>query len=152
MADKQTFETLLVQQPGMNATGILIPFDVETVFGAKRVPVRALINGVEYRGSVVKMGGEYCLGIPKVFRDAAGIKAGDNIVVTLERDSAPRTVTPPEDLVEAIERSLGDMDAWDSLSYTLRKELVRAIEEAKHPETRMRRINKAVEMIASKTN
>ena len=152
MADKQTVETLLVQQPGMNATGILIPFDVEKVLGAKRVPVKALVNGVEYRGSVVRMGGEYCLGIPKAFRDAAGIKSGDNIVVTLELDSEPRIVTPPEDLVIALSVLRGGMHAWNSLSYTERKEQVRAIENAKHLETRMRRINRAVELISSKIN
>ncbi|MDQ3490473.1 MAG: DUF1905 domain-containing protein, partial [Acidobacteriota bacterium] len=40
----------------MNATGITIPFDVENVFGAKRFPVKASINGANYRRSVVRMG------------------------------------------------------------------------------------------------
>ena len=38
-------------------------------------------------------------------------------------------------------------DAFDRLAYTHRKEHVRAIEEAKKPETRARRIEKALEMI-----
>ncbi|MEO6655772.1 MAG: DUF1905 domain-containing protein [Pyrinomonadaceae bacterium] len=41
MTEKQTFKTVLEKHPGMEATGITIPFDVEKVFGAKRVPVKA---------------------------------------------------------------------------------------------------------------
>ena len=71
---KQTFKTLLLKADGMDATGIKLPFDIEEVWGAKRVKVKAVINGVEYRGSAVRMGGEYWMGVPKAFRDAAGVK------------------------------------------------------------------------------
>lgn len=149
MADKQTFEAVLEKHPTMNATGITIPFDVASVWGSKRVPVVATVNGAEYRGSIVVMGGKYMLGIPKAFRDAAGIAAGDNIVVTLERDVAERTVDPPADLASAIaENKLAA--AWDKLSYTHKKEYVRSIVEAKQEETRFRRIAKAIEALKGK--
>ena len=141
---------MLEQAPGMNATGITIPFDVEEVFGAKRVPVKATINDVEYRGSIVRMGGVYCLGVPKAFRDSAGIKAGDNIVVTLEVDSAPREVVMPDDLAAALANVPSGLAAWEKLSYSHRKEHVRAIEDAKQSETRQRRIEKAVAMVIAK--
>jgi uncharacterized protein YdeI (YjbR/CyaY-like superfamily) len=149
MADKQTFQTVLEKHPTMNATGITIPFDVEKIWGAKRVPVTATVNNATYQGSIVRMGGKYVLGIPKAFRDAAGISAGDNIEVTVERDTAVRTIDPPVDLAEAIaEHKLAD--AWEDLSYTYKKELVRAIVEAKQPETRVRRIAKAIETLKAK--
>ena len=149
MAAKQTFETVLIKHDKLDATGIEIPFDVEAVFGAKRVPVKAFINGQEYRGSIVRMGGKYMLGIPKVFREAAGINSGDHIVVTMEKDTDVRTVLVPKDLADALaERDLSK--AFEAMSYTHRKEHVRAIEEAKAPETRIRRIQKSVEMIAAK--
>ncbi len=149
MAEKQTFETVLEKHPGMNATGITIPFDVETVFGTKRVPVKAVVNGANYRGSIVRMGGVYCLGIPKAFRDAAGIKAGDHIVVTVEVDKQPRIVTPPKDFADALAKSAAASAVWERLSFTHKKEYVNAIIEAKRPETRQRRIEKAVDMIAA---
>lgn len=149
MGDKQTIDVVLEQVPGMNATGITIPFDVQEVYGSKRVPVKATVNGIEYRGSIVRMGGVYCLGIPKAFRDSAGIKAGDNIVVTLELDDEPRTVDVPDDLATAL-ADAGLSEIFSAMSYTHKKEHVRAIEEAKQPETRKRRIDKAVEMIAVK--
>ncbi len=150
MAEKQTFTVVLEKHPKLEATGITIPFDVEKVFGAKRVPVKATVNGAEYRGSVVRMGGKYMLGIPKVFREAAGIKAGDNIVVTLEKDAEERTVTPPKDLAAALAENKDAGKAWEKMSYSHKREHVRAIEEAKKEETRTRRIEKAIEMLLAK--
>jgi bifunctional DNA-binding transcriptional regulator/antitoxin component of YhaV-PrlF toxin-antitoxin module len=150
MAEKQTIEVVLEKHEKLDATGITIPFDVEKIFGAKRVPVKAEINGAVYRGSIVRMGGKYMLGIPKAFREEAGIAAGDNIVVTIEVDSAPRTVETPADLAKAIEKAALST-AWEKLSYTHKKEHVRAIEEAKQEATRIKRIEKAVAMIAANT-
>ena len=117
-ATKQTINVKLEKHDKLDATGITIPFDVEKVWGAKRVPVRAEINGAEYRGSVVRMGGRYMLGIPKAFREAAGIRAGDNIVVTLERDVVPRTVTPPPELAKELKKDKNLRVAWEKLSFT----------------------------------
>lgn len=149
-AAKQTITVELEKHPKLDATGIVIPFDVEAVWGAKRVPVKAVVNGAEYRGSVVRMAGKYMLGIPKAFREAAGIKAGDNIVVTLEPDTAERRVTVPGDLARELNASEKLKTAWDNLSYTLRKENVRALEEAKKPETRTKRLAKTLALLHSK--
>ena len=140
---------MLTKHSKLDATGIEVPFDVEAVFGAKRVPVKAVVNGAEYRGSIVRMGGKYMLGIPKEFRERAGIAAGDNIVITVEKDTTERTVETPVDLAVALRESRLD-DAWEKLSYTHKKEHVRAIEEAKAADTRTRRITKAIEMVAAK--
>jgi bifunctional DNA-binding transcriptional regulator/antitoxin component of YhaV-PrlF toxin-antitoxin module len=149
MADKQTFKTSLIKADGMEATGIKLPFDIEKVWGAKRVKVKAVINGAEYRGSAVRIGGEYWMGVPKAFRDAAGIKAGDNIEVTMERDDEVRVVTPPDDLASAIDEG-GVRAAWDRLSYTLQKENARTVSEAKSDETRNRRIEKILLTLKAK--
>ena len=148
---KQTIEVKLEKHEKLDATGITIPFDVEEVFGAKRVPVKAVVNGAEYRGTIARMGGKYMLGIPKVFREAAGIKAGDNIVVTLERDIDERTVVIPPDLSKEMKKDKALKDAWDALSFTIRKENARDIEEAKRPETRARRLEKTLAMLRSRT-
>ncbi|MEO7673604.1 MAG: YdeI/OmpD-associated family protein [Pyrinomonadaceae bacterium] len=149
MAEKQTIEVVLEKHKSMEATGITIPFDVEKVFGAKRVPVKAEINGAVYCGSIVRMGGKYILGIPKAFREKAGIVAGDDIVITIELDDTPRIVETPTDFAEAI-KDAGLSGAWDKLSFTHKKEHIRAIEEAKHEATRINRIEKAIAMMASK--
>jgi len=147
---KQTINVKLEKHEKLDATGITIPFDVEEVFGAKRVPIKATVNGAEYRGTIVRMGGKYMLGIPKVFREAAGIKAGDNIVVTLLKDVEERTVTIPSDLAKELKKDKGLQEAWDKLSFTIRKENARDLEEAKRPETRARRLEKTLAMLKEK--
>jgi hypothetical protein len=140
------FRAVLEKDQDSSATAIAIPFNVEKAFGTRgRVPVRGTLNGFAFRSSIFPMGGGcYWLVVNKVLRESAKIKAGDTISVALERDDEPRTITPPEDLARALESNKAALAAWEKLSYTHRKEHARAIEEAKKPETRARRIEKAI--------
>ena len=149
MAEKQTFETILEKHEDMDATGITIPFDVEKVFGAKRVPVIVSINGARHRSTIVKMSGKYMVGVPKVFREAAGVNAGDSITVSLEKDAAERTVEIPKDLLSALEKA-NLTTVFEKMSYTHRKEYANAVMDAKKEETRIRRIEKTIEQLISK--
>ena len=149
MAEKQTFETLLEKHESSDATGITIPFDVEKVFGAKRVPVKVSINGAENRSTIMRMDGKYMMVVPKKFRDAAGIKAGEIIRVEMEKDTEPRVVEVPEDLSKALKIS-NLQDVWEKLSYTHQKEYAQAIKKAKREETRERRIEKTIEHLSQK--
>jgi len=63
--------------------------------------------------------------------------------VDLELDTAPRDVEVPDDLAAALDAACARA-AFDRLSYTHRKEHVRAVEDAKRPETRRRRIEATV--------
>ena len=58
-----------------------------------------------------------------------------------------RVVEVPADFQEALKADEAAKARFDSLSYSHRKEHVKAIEEAKKPETRRRRIEKALEML-----
>lgn len=149
MAEKQTFETVLEKHENMDATGITIPFDVEKVFGAKRVPVKVSINGAEHLSTIVRMGGKYMVGVPKGFREAAKINAGNLIKVTLEKDTSERTVEVPKDFADALEKA-NVTEVFEKMSYTHRKEYVRAVEESKKEETRNRRIEKNIELLIGK--
>ena len=149
MTTTRTFTTKLEQAAGMQATGIVVPFDPKEVWGKTRVPVKATVNGYEYRTTIAKMGGRFLMPFAKEHRDASGIAAGDAIEVTLVEDTAERTVEVPADFAAALEKA-GLDQAFEKLAFTHRKEHVRAIEDAKKPETRARRIEKAIEMIRGK--
>ena len=149
MAEKQIFEVLLEKHENMEATGITIPFDVEKVFGAKRVPVKVWVNGAEHRSTIFRMGGKYMMAVPKIFREAAGVKGGEMITVRMERDTEKRTVEIPKDLADALKKA-NLQDVFSKMSYTHQKEYVNAINEAKREETRIRRIGKTIEEIAAK--
>lgn len=146
------FRAVVNRKEGGEVCSINIPFDVEQTFGARgRVPVRGTINGAPFRSSVFRMGGDcHFMVVNREMREAAGVRGGETVPVTLERDTEARTVTPPADLARAVKANKDARAAWDRLSYTHRKEHVRAVEEAKKPETRRRRIEKAVEQLAEK--
>ncbi len=146
------FRAELIQDDNSTATAIIIPFDVQKVFGARgRVPVRGTVNGFAYRSSIFTMGGQPFMVVNKQMREGAKVKAGDLVSVVMERDDEPRTVEVPADLKRALRANRSAQAAWDKASYTHRKEYAQAIEDAKKPETRARRIEKAITELAAKS-
>lgn len=141
----ETFTTTLQQAEGLNATGIRIPAEVIAALGTQKRPkVKVTLNGYTYRNTVAVFGDVYMLGVSQAHREASGLKAGDQVEVTLELDLEPRTVDVPDDLRAAFSGKAGTIEAFDALSYTKRKEFVRQVEDAKTQETRDRRISKIV--------
>jgi len=109
----------------------------------KRVPVNVTLNGVRYRSTIAVYGGKFYLPARKEIRDAAKLAPGKRAHVTLETDTAERTVMVPSDLARALS-SAKRRPAFDALSFTRRKEHVEAVTGAKRPETRAARIAKVV--------
>ena len=151
MAKVKRFRVLLEKDDKSEATGIRIPFSVEHEFGSRaRVPVCGTINGFAFRGSVFPMGdGHHYMVVNKDVRAGAKAKGGETVRVVMERDDQPRVITPPEDFARALKANKAANAAWDKLSYTHRKEYAKAVEEAKKPETRARRIEKAIAMLSA---
>lgn len=142
-----TIKTTLLASQG-NATGIKIPEkNVEALGSGRKPKVKATINGYTYRTTVAYMGGEYWIPVVKAIREAAGVKAGDKLTLLLEPDNEPRTVEIPEILAQAFSANKNAKTAFDKLAYSHRKEHVRAINEAKKEETRIKRVEKAIEML-----
>jgi len=122
------------------ATGIPVPPEVVEALGAgKRAPVQVTINGYTYRTTLAVMKGNAMLSLSAQHRNAAGLTAGDEIEVTIELDTEPRTVDVPQELAMALDAA-GVRAAFDASSFSARKEFVRQVESAKAQETRERRI------------
>jgi len=147
---KKTFQTVIFKDKEKNATGIPVPNDVIIAFNAgKRPKVKVTINDYTYRTTVAVMGGVYMLPYSAENREAAKIKANENVEVTLELDTEPHLVNIPEDLARnLIENNV--MDEFESLSYSIRKEYVRQVESAKAQETRDRRILNVISNLLKK--
>jgi Bacteriocin-protection, YdeI or OmpD-Associated/Domain of unknown function (DUF1905) len=144
---KKSF-TAIVQNAGGGGAFVEIPFDVEKEFGSKRPKVKAMIEGVSYRGTLVRMGGEHhMLLILKEIREQIGKTFGDEIKITVEPDAEPRLIEIPKDLIKEFKKDKQAKVIFDKLSYTHQKEYVRWIEEAKKEETRQTRIIKTIEML-----
>jgi uncharacterized protein YdeI (YjbR/CyaY-like superfamily) len=65
--------------------------------------------------------------------------------VEVELDTAPREVTIPPDFGAALDAELEAKTSFQNLSYSNKQRIVLAIEEAKTPETRRRRIRQSVQ-------
>ena len=101
------------------------------------------INGHSYRSTVTPYRGETMLPLSAENRVAAGVEAGQVVDVDIEHDDAPRTVDVPDDLAAALPGPA--RAAFDALSVSRQRAIVDPIEAAKTPETRERRIAKAVD-------
>ena len=138
-----------VELHGKTATGIRVPADIVAGLNAgRRVPVTVTINGYSYRTTIAPYTEAYLIPLSAENRQGAGVRAGEVVDVDIERDTAPREVTVPADLAEALDAA-GVRAAFDTLSFTRRKEVVVAVEGAKKPETRRARIERAVAELAA---
>lgn len=140
-----TFQTKIVRDGSM--CFIPLTFDPKPVFGKVRAPVKVTLNGYTYRSTIAAMGGPACVPLRKSNREAAGLEGGETITVRLDLDTEKREVNPPPDLLRALRAVPGGLEQWRALSYTHQREHVEAIEQAKKPETRERRVAAAIKMI-----
>ena len=137
-----------VELGGKTATGIRVPADVVASLGSgKAPPVRVTIRGHTYRSTIASRRGEFLVGISAENRERAGIAAGDEVDVELELDTEPREVTVPPDFAAALDREPAARRHFEKLSYSRKQWYVLSIEGAKTPETRQRRLEKAITLL-----
>jgi hypothetical protein len=147
MTKKQIF-TALIQNAGGGGAFVEVPFDVEKEFGSKRPKVKALIEGIPYRGTLTRMGTDcHILGIRKEIREQVGKTFGDKVTITVEPDTEPRVIEVPADLMKELKKDKEAKALFGRLSYTHQKEYVNWITEAKKEETRQDRILKTIEIL-----
>lgn len=135
----------LVELGGKTATGLRVPTDVVAALGSGRRPaVVVAIAGYTYRSTVASRGGAFMIPLSAEHRAASGLAAGDEVDVEVEVDTEPRELVIPDDLRAAVDTDAAARSFFDGLSYSNRRRIVGNVEGAKTPETRQRRIDKAV--------
>jgi hypothetical protein len=139
---------ILIQGTGEGSAGVHLPDDVVEALGkGRKPPVKATINGYTWRSTVAVMGGEYWLGVSKEVRRNAGVQAGQEVDLTLELDTEERVLDVPSDFAAALDAEPEARRFFDSLSYSNKRRFTYAIDDAKTPETRQRRIDKSVSQL-----
>jgi len=129
-------------EPAGNATGIEVPAEIVTALAAGQRPkVVITINGYTWRSRVASMGGRFIVGISAANRAACGIAEGDRVEAEVQVDTEPRVVAEPSDLADGDPQARA---AFDRLAYGLKRKHVQAINDAKTPQTRQRRIAKLI--------
>ena len=137
-----------VSRNGRTATGIEVPAAVVADLGAgKRPRVTVTIGAYTYRSSIGTVSGRYMLPVSAEHRAGAGIEAGDEVDVTVELDTAPRTVEVPPDFAAALDAEPAARANFDKLAFSHQRAHVDPINAAKAEETRQRRIAKSVAML-----
>ncbi len=131
--------------PSGNATAVEVPNTVmEKLNAGSRPLVVVAINGHTWRSRVAAMRGMHLIGISAANRKASAISEGDLVEVLVELDAEPRVVEEPEDVAFALDKRKALRTAFEALPFGLRRKYIVGIEEAKSPETRLRRIAKLV--------
>ena len=135
-----------VLSAGKTATGVEVPAKVVEQLGSKRPKVRVTINGYTYRSSVAPMSGTF---MPRDQRRGARTGGRGR---RRPRGSSSSSSTPPPGGDRAgrpregvREGARGQEGVLRSLSYSRKRWYVEGIEGAKKPETRQRRVEKAIE-------
>lgn len=136
-------ETVL-EASGPAAAIVLSDEQVDELGGGKRAAVKLTIGDRTARLRLGVMGGRNLLGLSKAARAELGVEIGEAVHAVIELDTDERTVQLPDDFAAALDAEPAARAAFDALPPSHRREHVRAVLEAKRPETRARRIETAV--------
>jgi hypothetical protein len=141
----------MAKGPGGAWTYLSIPFDVYKVFGSKaRIPVTGTINCFPFRNSLMPEGdGTHSMMVSKELQAGAKARAGDSVSITLEPDTAERSIFAPQELESALVENQRAASVFETLTYSQKKEYVDWVLAAKQAATKANRAAKAVEMLAA---
>ena len=132
-------------EPPEPMRGLEVPEEVvEALGGGGRPPVTITVNGHSWKSRIAIMRGRYLIGLSNANRQSAGVATGDEVEGDLELDVEPRVVVEPADFARALDADPVARAVFDRLAHSHKREHVLAIESAKKPETRARRIETAV--------
>ena len=137
-----------IQQTGKTACGIEVPEAVVDALGGSRRPaVVVTLDSYTYRSTVAPMNGGFWVGVNAEHREASGLGAGDEVRVTLAPDTAPRELGVPPELAAALDADPVARAFFDGLSYSNRRVFTLSVEGTNNPETKARRVEKAIALM-----
>ena len=139
-------------EPNEPMRGLEVPPQVvDALGGGKRPRVIITINRHSWRSRVAIMRGRHLLGLSNANREAAGVVTGEGVEIELALDPEPLAVKVPEDFARDLDADPAARAAYDRLTNSRKREHVRAIESAKKPETRKRRIERALATLKARS-
>lgn len=140
------FEARL-EADGVNVV-VGVPAAVSTWFaGAGPIPVQGHLDEVAIEATLMPAGGgRHRLFLNGEMRDAADLHVGDVARIHLWRDEMPREMVVPDDLAAAL-RVEGLLESFEAWPRSHQRDYVLAIEDAKRPTTRERRIRRTVDVV-----
>jgi len=109
--------------------------------GHKHIPVLGQVEGLALKSTLSpRGGGSYRLHIHSNIWRKLRIDAGDTVEVMLLLDSEPRGPVLPHDLAGGLADAPRALAVFNSLTPAFRRQIVRYMDQAKHANTREKRI------------
>ena len=139
-----------MQQGDGGGAYVIFPHDVQKEFGKARVPFKCTIDGEPYRGTMVKYGTPFhFILVLKSIREKINKVPGDEVSIWLVEDTEERKIEVPEPFLKLLKKHKLDKH-FDKMSFTHKKEWVLWVTGAKKEETRLSRMEKAIEQLKEK--
>lgn len=114
------------------------------------LPVYGSVNGAPYVQTLVKYSGHWRLYINTTMLPGSPRKIGEIIEVTIQFDPVDRTIPPHAELVRALNENREAKKAFDDLSPSLQKEIIRYIFFLKSEESIKNNVNRAIGFLLGK--
>ena len=129
-----------------------VPAEISKALGGGGfIPVEGWIAGAAIRSTLVpRGGGRHRLFVHSRIWKAQKIERGDFVEVLLTRVEAPIEPPLPEDIALALHMTKGAAVAFRQITSALRREFITWVQAAKQPETRARRIQKALPVLIAR--
>ena len=111
------------------------------------IPVAGRLQGQPFSATVVKFRGMWRLYLNTAMRREARVEVGDNVIVGVRFDNTPRTVPSPGKFTVALSKNKSAQAAFQNLTASRRKEILRYLNSLKQPETLERNIAKVIQFL-----
>jgi Bacteriocin-protection, YdeI or OmpD-Associated/Domain of unknown function (DUF1905) len=134
-----------------DAAILTLPAKAAAALGTRgNIMVEGAINSFPFRAAVeVSLKGIHSLAVNKSLRRAAGADALETVTVEITRAGDEPEMRVPDDLREALAAKPRSQAGWEDITPLARRDWIFSITSAKQPETRVRRIEKAIDMLAT---
>jgi hypothetical protein len=135
---------------------VLLPEDVLTgIFeqaGKNKgsIPVCGMINETPYKQTLLKYSGLWRLYINTLMLKNSPKRIGEVISVSIELDQSDRTIKPHPKLIEALNQNQEAKAVYERLSPSLKKEIVRYIDNLKTVQSIDSNIARAIDFLLGK--
>jgi bacteriocin resistance YdeI/OmpD-like protein/uncharacterized protein DUF1905 len=111
------------------------------------IPIRGTVNGKPFTQMLVKYQGAWRLYINGIMREAAGIDVGDEAHIRLEFDPAPRVDSIHPKLVHALGQNTSAKAAFEKLTPSRQKEILRYLNSMKTEASLERNIARVINLL-----
>lgn len=146
------FKAVIKALEEIDGAYVEFPYDVKEEFGTNgMVKIIATFDGEEYRGVLAKMSLPcHFIGITKALRAKINKQPGDEITVTVIKDTENKVNHIPESLEIALEKNQPAKDFFETLTVSQKNKFITFVTSAKKKETSDARVEKVISMLENK--